>query len=80
MFKSDDKLHDFALLSNNDNRFQDVSKPNENIYVSFLLRSENWSLSCKDKSSIQIKTSVANTVVQCSEFKGESEQYTKLPI
>ena len=56
MFKSDNKLHEFALLSNDDNRFQDVSQPNENIYVSLLLRFENWRLSCKEASSIQIKT------------------------
>ena len=79
MFKSDDKLHEFALLSN-DNRFKDVSQPNENIYVSLLVRFENWSLSCKDAFSIQIKTSFANIEVQCSEFKGENEQYRKLLI
>ena len=57
MFKSDDELHEFALLISDDNRFQDVTQPIENVYVSLLLRFENWSLSCKDTSSSQIKTS-----------------------
>ena len=80
MFKSDDELHEFTLLISDDIRFQDVSQPNENVYVSLLLRFENWSLSCKDTSSSQIKTSFSNIVVQRSEFKGENERYRKLLI
>ena len=73
-------MHEFALLINDDNRFQDVSQPNENIYVSLFLRFENWNMSCKDGPSSQIKTSFSNIVVQRSEFKGENEQYRKLLI